>query len=171
MNAKLLPFTPVLRTTLRFDDARLLPFLTRQAFADRAWVRYCEARFAALPIPAHTPDATPVEPATMTRAPRTAKRIATMTLFEAVPAPHPLWRVYQAVRRLPHLFFEALQPVLSVYFLVVATLCVPMALVARMWFLAGYCAVIGLVFARILLAEVRQWRRRTIPGSLLEDEG
>ena len=59
--------------------------------------------------------------------------------------------------------FRVLQTVMLIYLLVVTTITVPFALVAGLPWLAGYCALIGMVFARLLLEEVRQWRR---PGQL-----
>ena len=73
--------------------------------------------------------------------------------------------------RVSHSAFGVLQPVLSGYLLGVTTLAVPMALVSGLWWLAGYCALMGMVFARILLEQVRGWRlARNIAGRVDEAE-
>ncbi len=71
---------------------------------------------------------------------------------------HPLWRVFKTLSRVYSGFFRVLQPVISGYFLIVTIVTVPFALVAGQLWLGGFCALIGLAFARILLAQVQGWR-------------
>lgn len=56
-------------------------------------------------------------------------------------------------------FFRVVRPVMSVYLLVVTTIAVPFALIAGLWWLAAYCAFIGMAFARLVLEDVQRWHK------------
>jgi len=140
-----LPFVSNPRSTPWFDAPRVVPFLTREQFAIRA---------SAEPTPKPPPDF----------------RLCFSTVTERRGV-HPLWRIFSMFSRLFGGFFRVVRPVMSVYLLVVTTIAVPFALIAGLWWLAAYCAFIGIAFARLLLEDVRGWRKaRALVGRVSEED-
>jgi hypothetical protein len=72
--------------------------------------------------------------------------------------PHPIWRIVKPLLKLADLFGWLLQKVMCAYLLVVMTLAAPMALVAGRWMLASYCGFIGMMFAGLVVEDIRRWR-------------
>ena len=150
-----LPVVPLSKvSTPLFVTPRVALFVTREEFARRA-----------------PQTATVKENA---QAPRPRPSADLRLFFTSVTdgrEPHPLWRIFRALSRLCSGFFRVVRPVISVYLLVVTTITVPLALVAGLWWLAAYCAFIGMAFARLVLEDVRRWRTaRALAGRMLVED-
>jgi hypothetical protein len=80
--------------------------------------------------------------------------------------PHPMGRIVKPILNMADLFGWLLQRVLSAYLLVVMTLAAPMALVAGRSMVAAYCALMGMLFASLVVEDIRRWRRGRLHDSV-----
>jgi len=182
MSATILAFVPsAVHSTPNFGGTCVIPFMLpapppmrcgnarlgqAQAVLDRADARWKRAdalwQKAQARAKAREPAASAVPAAVTPEAPipdpPPEPQVSVATPVRATLKPNPLWPFLDAVERVGAGIYRLFRPVLCSYFLVVCAISVPMATIARIWWLAAYCAVMGLVFARLVLADVREWR-------------
>src|SRR3954469_14546213 len=109
--------------------------------------------------PARRPHAaaTPSQAASSPRCRPADPRLSFAAVTRLDAPPHPMWRVFIAVLMVTDWVCRVLQPILYVYLLVVTAVAVPFAIVGGQFLVSAFCAFFALMFATVLVAEVRGW--------------